>query len=102
MDTFTPLKSLPQWDKRIRSGISSIPFLLSHISLHLSRQQKVDGSDSVFAAGLDDPRSVVVQVSSFALVARDSCSLIIALGIHQLYFSVVPAWKQLAVLEPYS
>lgn len=43
MDSFTPLKSLPRWDKRI------------------SRQQKVDGSDSVFAAGLDDPRSVVVQ-----------------------------------------
>ena len=93
MDTFTPLKSLPQWDKRIRSGITSVPFLLSHVSLHLSRQQKVDGSDSVFAAGLDDPRSVVVQVSSFALVARDSFSLIIALGVHQLYFSVVPAWK---------
>jgi hypothetical protein len=93
MDTFTPLKSLPQWDKRIRSGITSVPFLLSHVSLHLSRQQKVDGSDSVFAAGLDDPRSVVVQVSSFTLVSRDSFSLIIALGVHQLFFSVVPAWK---------
>jgi hypothetical protein len=27
-----------------------------------SRQQKVDYGDSVFASGLDDPRSVVVQV----------------------------------------
>lgn len=43
IDTFTPLKSLPQWDKRI------------------SRLQKVEGADSVFAAGMDDPRSVIIQ-----------------------------------------
>jgi hypothetical protein len=94
LDTFTPLKSLPRWDKQIRSSGQSIFLLSFRFRSHfLSRQQKVDGSDSVFAAGLDDPRSVVVQVLA-------SWFHIIALGTyHQLSFAVVPAWKQFAVFK---
>jgi len=67
IDSFTPLKALPQWDKRIRScSPSSFYFFQFFLTLR-SRQQKVEGADSVFAAGLDDPRSVVVQVRLFGL-----------------------------------
>jgi hypothetical protein len=34
----------------------------SQHSHRCSRQQKVEGADSVFASGLDDPRSVVIKV----------------------------------------
>jgi hypothetical protein len=58
----------------------------------LSRLQKVEGADSVFAAGMDDPRSVIIQVPLCRVCTG---------GHHQFCSAVVLAWQQRAIFLPY-